>query len=53
MQQTYKVTNQSNDCLDQCTFHRGRHNVYVCKQLDGSVILDIQCTQVWRGEENI
>jgi len=52
MQQTYKVTNQSNDenqsndCLDQCTFHRGRHNVYVCKQLDGSKILDIQCTQV-------
>jgi len=35
------VTNQSNDCQFQCTFHRGHHNVHVCKQLDGSVILDI------------
>ena len=24
-----KVTNQSNDCLYQCTFHCGLHNVYM------------------------
>jgi len=33
------VTNQSNDCRFQYTFHHERHNV--CKQLDGSVILGI------------
>jgi len=44
---------KSNDCRFQCTFHRGRHNVHVYKQLAGSVILDIHCTQVWSGEENI
>ena len=38
--------NQSNDCRCQCIFHSGRHNVHVCKQLDGSVTFDIQCTQV-------
>ena len=25
-----QVTNQSNDCQFQCTFHRGRHYVHVC-----------------------
>ena len=27
--------------------------MYVNNMYDGSVILDIQCTQVWSGEENI
>jgi len=47
------VTNQSYDCRFQSTFHHGHHNVHVCKQLDGSVILDIQCIQVRSGEENM
>jgi len=34
------------NCAIERTFHRGRHNVHVCKQLDGYVILDTQCTQV-------
>ena len=33
-----------NDCRYQFTFHRGRHNVHVCKQLAGSVFYDIQST---------
>ena len=46
-----KVTNQSKDCRFPCTLYRAPHNVHVCKQLDWSVILDIQCTQVWSREE--
>ena len=44
---------QPKPCQFQCTFHRGRHNVHICKQLDGFMILDIQCTQVWSGEKNM
>ena len=29
------------------------HMYILCKQLDGSVILDIQCTQEWSGDDNM
>ena len=44
---------QSDKSIQQLSIHRGRHNVHVCKQLDGSVILDLQCTQVLGGEDNM
>ena len=44
------MTNQSNDCRYQCTFHCERHNVHVCKQFyaTGPSFAILCCPSRWR-----